>query len=225
MAEPALVATCVEAMRKAVGIPVTVKCRIGIDDQDSEVELERFVRDVKEGGCETFIVHARKAWLEGLSPKQNRDVPPLDYGRVYRLKQNHPELEIIINGGIETLDDAETHLSRVDGAMMGRAAYHNPYLLAEVDARFFSKPAIAPTREEVFERYAAYAERYLREGMRLHHLTRHILGLYHGQPGARAYRRFLTENSARHDAGLEVLKECLERLPDTRIHAAPVAAE
>jgi tRNA-dihydrouridine synthase A len=225
MAEPALVATCVEAMREAVGIPVTVKCRIGIDDQDIEVELERFVRDVKEGGCETFIVHARKAWLEGLSPKQNRDVPPLDYGRVYRLKQNHPELEIIINGGIETLDDSEAHLSRVDGAMMGRAAYHNPYLLAEVDACFFSKPAIAPTREEVFERYAAYAERYLREGMRLHHLTRHILGLYHGQPGARAYRRFLTENSARHDAGLEVLKECLERLPDTRIHAAPVAAE
>ena len=225
MAEPALVASCVAAMRAAVGVPVTVKCRIGIDNQDSEQELEKFVSTVAKGGCETFIVHARKAWLEGLSPKQNRDVPPLDYERVHRLKQTHPELEICINGGIETLNDAEAHLCHVDGVMLGRAAYHNPYLLSQVDARFFAQTGVAPTREEVLERYTAYAERHLRAGTRLHHLTRHILGLYHGQPGARAYRRLLTEEAARHDAGIGVLKECLARILDGRIHAAPVAAE
>ena len=225
MAEPALVARCVEAMRAAVGVPVTVKCRIGIDDQDTEQELEFFVASVSQAGCETFIVHARKAWLEGLSPKQNRDVPPLDYDRVYRLKNAHPELEICINGGIESLVEAEAHLAHVDGVMVGRAAYHNPYLLAEVDARIFGDDTGAPSREQVLERFTAYAERHLDDGMRLHHLTRHILGLYHGQPGARRYRRFLTEEAANRDAGIDVLKECLARIGDARMHAAPVAAE
>ena len=225
MAEPELVARCVEAMVDEVNIPVTVKCRIGIDDQDSEEALERFVSVVTRSGCETFIVHARKAWLEGLSPKQNRDVPPLDYERVYRLKQAHPELEICINGGIETLDQAEAHLAHADGVMLGRAAYHNPYLLAEVDARFFADNRIAPTREEILERYTAYAERHLKDGIRLHHLTRHILGLYHGQPGARSYRRFLTEQAADHHAGAGVLKDCLACLRDARMDQAVVAAE
>ena len=225
MAEPALVARCVEAMRAAVGVPVTVKCRIGIDDQDTEHELAHFVASVSQAGCETFIVHARKAWLEGLSPKQNRDVPPLDYDQVFRLKNAHPELEICINGGIESLVEAEAHLAHVDGVMVGRAAYHNPYLLAEVDARIFGDDTGAPSREQVLERFTAYAERHLDDGMRLHHLTRHILGLYHGQPGARSYRRFLTEEAANRDAGIDVLKECLARIGDARMHAAPVAAE
>jgi tRNA-dihydrouridine synthase A len=224
MAEPELVAASVAAMRVAVGIPVTVKCRIGIDDQDSEKELEHFVSTVAQAGCETFIVHARKAWLEGLSPKQNRDVPPLDYDRVYRLKQAHPELEICINGGIETLDESEAHLARVDGVMMGRAAYHNPYLLAEVDARIYGDDSVGPTREEVLERYTAYAEQHLRAGTRLHHLTRHILGLYHGQPGARTYRRYLTEEAANHDAGISVLHAALELVKGSH-HPRAVAAE
>jgi len=226
MAEPDLVSRCVQAMQADVSIPVTVKCRIGIDDQDSEADLERFVTTVADGGCRTFIVHARKAWLDGLSPKQNRDVPPLDHGRVHRLKQAHPDLEICINGGIESLDEAEEHLSRVDGVMLGRAAYHNPFLLAEVDARIFGHvDARVPTREEALERFISYAERELAWGTRLHHLIRHILGLYNGEPGARGFRRHLSEESARDGAGIEVLKECLARMSDTRMHSAPVAAE
>lgn len=225
MTEPDLVARCIAAMRAAVDIPVTVKCRIGIDGQDSYADLERFVTAVSSSGCGTFIVHARKAWLDGLSPKQNRDVPPLDYDRIYTLKRDHPELEIILNGGIETLDEAEAHLSRVDGVMLGRAAYHDPYLLAEVDRRIFGEDVPMPTREEVLKRFIPYAERQLKSGAKLHHLTRHILGLYHGQPGARSYRRFLTEQAARSDADIGVLKECLAHMRDTRMHAAPVAAE
>ena len=224
MAEPQLAAQCVAAMRNAVDIPVTVKCRTGIDEMDSDEELERFVSTLAATGCASFIVHARKAWLEGLSPKQNREVPELDYDRVYRLKQAHPELEICINGGIGSLDEAEAHLARVDGVMLGRAAYHNPFLLARVDARIFAQTAIAPTREQVLERYIPYAARELRRGARLHHLTRHILGLYHGQPGARAFRRFLTQQAVRDDAGIGVLKECLARVDDARMQAAPMAA-
>ena len=149
MAEPELVAASVAAMAEAVSLPVTVKCRIGIDDQDSEADLDRFVRAVADAGCRTVVVHARKAWLQGLSPKQNREVPPLDYGRVHRLKQAHPELEVVINGGIATLEDAEAHMARVDGVMLGRAAYHTPYLLAEVDRRFYGAASPAPTRGEV----------------------------------------------------------------------------
>ena len=207
MAEPHLVADCVAAMRQAVKVPVTVKCRIGIDDQDSEADLENFVTAVAAAGCCTFIVHARKAWLKGLSPKENREIPPLDYGRVYRLKAAHPALQIVINGGITTLAEAEAQLAHVDGVMLGRAAYQTPYLLAEVDRRFFGSTAPVPSRGEVLEGLIAYAERHVANGGRLNNIARHILGLYHGQPGARAFRRFLSENAGRSGAGSEVLVE------------------
>jgi tRNA-dihydrouridine synthase A len=210
MAEPDLVAQCVAAMRARVAVPVTVKCRIGIDAQDSEADLERFVSAVAEAGCRTFIVHARKAWLEGLSPKANREVPPLDYGRVYRLKAAHPELEIILNGGIGSLEDAEAHLARVDGVALGRAAYQNPYLLAGVDGRLFGDARSAPTRREVLERLIPYVERHLGRGGRLNNVTRHILGLYHGRPRARAFRRHLSERAPRDDAGVEVLLQAVD---------------
>jgi tRNA-dihydrouridine synthase A len=210
MAEPVLVARAVEAMRGRVAVPVTVKCRIGIDDQDSEADLERFVATVAGAGCQTFIVHARKAWLEGLSPKENREIPPLDYGRVHRLKAAHPELEIVINGGVASLDDASAHLDKVDGVAMGRAAYQNPYLLAEVDRRLFGDTRPAPARADVLKALIPYIERHLRGGGRLNNVTRHILGLYHGQPRARAFRRHLSERAPRSGAGLEVLIEALE---------------
>ena len=207
MAEPQLVADCVAAMRQAVKVPVTVKCRIGIDDQDSEADLERFVTTVAAAGCQTFIVHARKAWLKGLSPKENREIPPLDYGRVHRLKAAHPDLRIIINGGVATLDEAYAQLAHVDGVMLGRAAYQTPYLLADVDQRFFGSPVPAPMRDQVLEALVPYAERHVANGGRLNNIARHILGLYHGEPGARAYRRFLSENAGRTGAGAELLME------------------
>jgi len=210
MAEPELVARAVEAMRTRVRVPVTVKCRIGIDDQDSEADLERFVATVAGAGCKTFIVHARKAWLEGLSPKENREIPPLDYGRVHRLKAAHPELEIVLNGGIASLDEATAHLARVDGVAMGRAAYQNPYLLADVDRRLFSDTRPPPSRRDVLEALIPYIERHLRGGGRLNNVTRHILGLYHGQPRARAFRRHLSERAPRTGAGIEVLIEAME---------------
>ena len=225
MAEPELVAASVAAMAEAVSLPVTVKCRIGIDDQDSEADLDRFVRAVADAGCRTVVVHARKAWLQGLSPKQNREVPPLDYGRVHRLKQAYPELEIVINGGIATLDDAEAHLARVDGVMLGRAAYHTPYLLAEVDRRFYGAASPAPTRGEVLERFLPYVERKLGEGVRLHQMTRHILGLFQGQPGARAFRRHLSERACRPGAGADVLREAARLVTDAGRSAMRVAAE
>ena len=209
MAEPDLVARCVAAMRARVAVPVTVKCRIGIDDQDSEADLERFVSAVANAGCKTFIVHARKAWLEGLSPKENREVPPLDYGRVYRLKAAHPELEIILNGGIGSLEEAATHLAHVDGVALGRAAYQNPYLLAEVDGRLFGELRPAPTRREALEALIPYVQRHLDRGGRLNNVTRHILGLYHGRPRARAFRRHLSERAPREGAGIEVLREAI----------------
>jgi tRNA-dihydrouridine synthase A len=225
MAESALVASCVSAMAAAVDIPVTVKCRVGIDDQDCEETLEAFIAQVAAAGCRTFIVHARKAWLEGLSPKQNRDVPALDYERVYRLKGFHPELEIILNGGIETFEQAEAHLAHVDGVMLGRAAYHNPYLLADVDARFFGDSEPPPARAEIVRRFAAYAQEQLERGVAVHQMTRHILGLYHGQPGARAFRRYLSENATRPDAGISVLHEALERVQGEGLPRPAVAAE
>jgi tRNA-dihydrouridine synthase A len=217
MAEPHLVADCVAAMRARVPahVPVTVKCRIGIDAQDTEADLERFVSTVAAAGCRTFIVHARKAWLEGLSPKQNRDVPPLDYGRVYRLKVAHPELEIVLNGGVASLDEAEAHLAKVDGVALGRAAYQNPYLLAEVDRRLYGATGAPPTRRAVLEALIPYAERHLAAGGRLNNVVRHILGLYHGRPGARAFRRHLSELGPRDGAGVGVLEEALRPVEGT----------
>jgi tRNA-dihydrouridine synthase A len=209
MAEPELVAACVAAMQRRVSVPVTVKCRIGIDAQDSEADLQRFIDTVAAAGCSVFIVHARKAWLEGLSPKQNREVPPLDYDRVYRLKASRPELTIVLNGGIDDLDAAAHHLDRVDGVMLGRAAYQTPYILAEVDRRFFAAAAPVPARADVLERLIPHVGRHLAAGGRLNNVARHILGLYHGQPHARAFRRHLSELAVRDGAGVEVLIEAL----------------
>jgi tRNA-dihydrouridine synthase A len=210
MAEPDLVARCVAAMRARVRVPVTVKCRIGIDDQDSQTDLERFVSMVAEAGCRTFIVHARKAWLAGLSPKENREIPPLDYERVHRLKAAHPALEIVLNGGITSLDDAEMHLEQVDGVALGRAAYQDPYILADVDRRVFGMDAdAAPSRAAVMEALIAYAERHVRSGGRINNIARHILGLYRGRPRARAFRRHLAGHAPRQGTGAEVLLEAL----------------
>jgi tRNA-dihydrouridine synthase A len=209
MAEPALVGECIAAMRARVAVPVTVKCRIGIDEQDSEAGLERFVATVAEAGCRTFIVHARKAWLAGLSPKENREVPPLDHGRVWRLKAAHPELEIVLNGGIASLDEAEAHLAKVDGVALGRAAYQNPYLLAEVDRRLFGETGVPPSRSTVLEALITYTDRHLAAGGRLNNIARHILGLFHGRPRARAFRRHLSELGPREGAGVGVLKDAM----------------
>jgi tRNA-dihydrouridine synthase A len=211
MAEPELVAACVAAMRDAVSIPVTVKSRIGIDDRDSYEELARFIDTVAKAGCRIFIVHARKAWLKGLSPKQNREVPPLRYEVVYRLKQDFPQLQIVLNGGITTLEQAEELLRNgVDGVMVGREAYHNPYILAEVDRRLFGMPADAIPRGEIVDRLMPYIERQLAEGIRLHSITRHILGLFHGEPGARSWRRHLSEEGVKYGADAEVVREALK---------------
>ena len=212
MREPDLVARCVEAMRNAVSIPVTVKCRIGVDEQEPEEALPAMARAVREAGCETLIVHARKAWLEGLSPKENRDIPPLDYPLVYRLKRSMPDMEIIVNGGIATLDEAALHLAHADGAMLGRAAYQNPYILADVDARFYDDTAAPPSRHEVLEAFLPYVQRELAHGTHLHAMTRHILGLFQGQPGARAFRRHISENAPRPGAGLEVIREAMQKV-------------
>jgi tRNA-dihydrouridine synthase A len=209
MAEPELVAACVTAMRARLSVPVTVKCRIGIDEQDSEAGLERFVATVAQAGCRTFIVHARKAWLRGLSPKENREVPPLDYGRVYRLKAAHPELEIVLNGGIASLDEAEAHLAKVDGVALGRAAYQNPYLLAEVDRRLFGETGVPASRRAVLEALHPYTTRHLAAGGRLNNIARHILGLYHGRPRARVFRRHLAERAPRDGADARVLEEAM----------------
>ncbi|MEN8206281.1 MAG: tRNA dihydrouridine(20/20a) synthase DusA [Pseudomonadota bacterium] len=212
MAEPALVADCVAAMSKAVSVPVTVKTRIGIDDRDSHEELAHFINCVQQAGCETFIIHARKAYLQGLSPKENRTVPPLNYEYAYRIKQQYPELAIIINGGITDLDAAERHLPAVDGVMLGRSAYHNPYLLAEVDKRLFQSREPVPTREEIVQRMLPYIERELNQGSPLKHITRHMLGLFQGIPGARHWRRHLSEYGPRTGAGIEVVTQALEKL-------------
>jgi len=207
MAEPVLVADCVRAMGEAASLPITVKCRIGIDDQDIESGLDDFIDAVAAAGCSTFIVHARKAWLQGLSPKENRDVPPLDHDRVHRLKARRPELEIIINGGIASLAEAEPHLAHVDGVMLGRAAYADPYLLAAVDRSLYGSDVPPPTRDQVLDRFMVYVERELARGVRLNSMTRHILGLFHGQPRARAFRRHIAENAHLDGAGINVLQQ------------------
>ena len=214
MAEPATVAAGVAAMRRAVAVPVTVKCRIGIDDDDSYEAFRRFVDTVAAAGCRTFIVHARKAVLGGLSPKENREVPPLKYDYVYRLKDECPDLEIIINGGIRAWPAIDDHLAHVDGTMIGREAYQNPFFLAEADRRFGDEASSGPSRHDVVLRLLPYIEAKRAEGVRLHAITRHILGLFQGIPGARAWRRYLSENATRTGAGPEVVAQALALVSD-----------
>ena len=206
MAEPELVGECVAAMREAVGIPVTVKTRIGIDDLDSYEGLAYFIDTVAAAGCRTFIIHARKAWLKGLSPKENREIPPLRYEVARQLKQDFPGLEIVLNGGILTLDECVAHLRDVDGVMLGRAAYHNPYCLAEADRLLFGDEYSVRSRHEVLEAFLPYVAHELAQGAHLQGISRHILGLFHGEPGGRLWRRHLSENAVRADAGVEVLR-------------------
>jgi tRNA-dihydrouridine synthase A len=215
MAEPALVADSVAAMKHAVKIPVTVKCRIGIDDQDPEVALDVLARGVIAAGADALIVHARKAWLNGLSPKENRDIPPLDYDRVYRLKKTLPNVPIIINGGIGSVAEAKAHLGHVDGVMLGRAAYQDPWRLLTVDSELFGEAAPHAFMKDVFEAMMPYIEQQLAQGTRLHSMTRHFVGAFHGVPGARAFRRHLAENGVRQGAGAGVLRDAIA-LVDTR---------
>ncbi|MFO6425477.1 tRNA dihydrouridine(20/20a) synthase DusA [Motilimonas sp. KMU-193] len=216
MAEPSLVADCVKAMQDACDLPVTVKTRIGIDEQDSYEFLTDFVSKVADVGCDTFIVHARKAWLSGLSPKENRDIPPLDYPRVYQLKQDFPDLVIAINGGIKTYDECDEHLRHLDGVMLGREVYSNPYLLAEVDQRYFGSTAPVKSRAEIIEAMFPYVEQHLATGAKLSHVTRHMLGMFQGLPNGRAYRRHLSELSPRGDATLKVLEDALKLVTEYR---------
>jgi tRNA-dihydrouridine synthase A len=213
MATPELVADCVAAMIRAVPLPVTVKHRIGIDDLDTYAHLTQFVARVAAGGCKTFIVHARKAWLQGLSPRENREVPPLRYEVVRQLKADFPTLEIVLNGGIQTVADAHAHLEYVDGVMLGRAVYHDPYMLASVDRVYFGDPHPVPSRHAVAEAFIPYVERQLARGVRLQTLTRHVLGLFQGCPGARAWRRTLSGQAQRPGAGVEVLRAALGMIP------------
>jgi tRNA-dihydrouridine synthase A len=218
MREPDLVAACVRAMRGATGLPVTVKHRIGVDDSEDYAFMRRFVETVAEAGCEVFIVHARKAWLKGLSPKENREIPPLTYDLVQRLKQDYPQLTVVINGGIRTLDACEQHLQHVDGVMLGREVYDNPYVLAEVDQRLFSDARPAPTRLQVIEQLQPYVERELADGAQLKYITRHILGLYRGQPGGRMFRRTLSEG-LHGDDGWELIEDALADVDSAPPHA------
>lgn len=213
MGHPTLVADCIKAMQDAVTIPVTVKCRIGIDDFDSEPFLTDFIGTVADAGaCKTFIVHARIAILQGLSPKENREVPPLNYERVYRLKQTFPHLEIVINGGIKTLDECHQHLQKLDGVMLGREVYHNPWLLQQVDPQLFDRDPPVDSREQVLEQMMPYLEEQLCNGVALHHITRHILGLYHGQHGGKRFRRILSEQAHKKNAGIDVLENAIHSL-------------
>jgi tRNA-dihydrouridine synthase A len=222
MAEPALVGEGVAAMKAAVTIPVTVKCRIGIDDQDPEAALDALADTVIAAGVDALIVHARKAWLQGLSPRENREVPPLDYARVYRLKERHPRLPIILNGGIDTLAQAEAHLARLDGVMIGRAAYKEPWRLLEVDLLWGDLPPAASAREAAFA-MQSYLERALGEGVRLNAIVRHMLGLFAGVHGARAFRRHLATAAVRPGAGCEVLEEALSFVADAPFAASAAA--
>jgi tRNA-dihydrouridine synthase A len=205
MAEPDTVADCVAAMHAAVRIPITVKHRIGIDDQDSGYHLDQFVGTVAAAGCEVFIVHARKAWLQGLSPKENREIPPLMYDRVFELKRNFPQLTVVLNGGLTDLAQCQEILTDLDGVMIGREAYHNPFMLAAVDALIYGESANPLQRDQVLEAFIPYCERQIRDGARLHHMARHILGLYAGQPGGKRFRRLLSEQGNRSQADADLL--------------------
>ena len=229
MREPALVADCMAAIREAVTVPATVKCRIGVDDQDPEVSLFATVDACAAAGVEVFVVHARKAWLQGLSPKENRDVPPLDYALVRRLKRERPHLSISINGGIASLDEAEAHLDdadgvALDGVMLGRAAYHEPALLGQVDRRLYGETVADVDAFEALDRYRTYMAARLAEGVALPAMTRHMLGLMHGRPGARAFRRILTVEGVRPAAGLEVLDRAVEAVRDAEARREAVQA-
>jgi tRNA-dihydrouridine synthase A len=222
MAEPALVAACIDAMKRTVQIPVTVKCRIGIDDQDPEIALDALARGVIAAGADALIVHARKAWLNGLSPKENRDIPPLDYDRVYRLKAALPDVPVIINGGIAGVAQAKAHLAYVDGAMLGRAAYQEPWRLLAVDPEIFGQPGPHATMKDVFEAMMPYIESELVQGTRLHSITRHFVGAFHGVPGARAFRRHLAENGVKPGASVHVLRDAITLVED-RVEASIAA--
>ncbi len=224
MAEPALVGDCVAAMKAAVAIPVTVKCRIGIDDQDAEAGLAIFADTIARAGADALIVHARKAWLKGLSPKENREVPPLDYDRVYRLKTAHPQLTIVLNGGIGSLADVRGHLGRVDGVMMGRAAYQEPWRLLAVDPLVFGDAPPFSSPHAAAAALIPYIEHELADGARLHAITRHLHGLFQGVPGARAFRRRLAEAAASPQAGVAVLVEALALVADANLDEARAAA-
>ncbi|MCM0611602.1 tRNA dihydrouridine(20/20a) synthase DusA [Marinobacter sediminum] len=222
MGHPDKVAEGVRAMIEATSLPVTVKHRIGIDGRESWDELCEFVEKVASAGCRTFIVHARIAVLEGLSPKENRDVPPLKYDWVYRLKETYPDLEIIINGGIKTFDECREHLSRTDGVMLGREAYHNPWLLAGVDAEFFGADTPVTTRHEALRAMYPFIQSELERGVYLNHISRHLLGLFHGVPGGRQFRRYISENAHKSGAGLEVIQTALEKVREPE---SPAIAE
>lgn len=209
MAEPELVAECIAAMNDAVTIPVTAKTRIGIDERDSFDELVDFINKLHQAGCNSFIIHARKAILQGLSPKENRNIPPLKYDMVYQIKQLFPQCEISLNGGVKTLEQAEEHLKYVDGVMMGREAYHNPYLLSTVDQRFYQDNHTILSRHEVVESMLPYIESEMAKGVRLQSIVRHILGVFQGMRGTKAWKRFLSENAHKENAGPEVLKQAL----------------
>jgi tRNA-dihydrouridine synthase A len=208
MLEKDLVAECLSKMISAVKIPVTVKCRIGVDDQDSYEHLNDFIQTIAQAGCQVFIIHARKAWLKGLSPKQNREIPPLQYSVVHRIKQDFPNLTIILNGGISSLDIIEANLPYVDGVMIGREAYHNPYFLTAVEQRFYPSTSIID-RKAVIEKFIPYIENQLKDGVKLSNITRHILGLFHGEVGARQFRRYLSENAPLTNSGINIIKEAL----------------
>jgi tRNA-dihydrouridine synthase A len=224
MAEPALVADCVAAMKAIVNIPVTVKCRIGIDDQDPDQALFSFAEAVKEAGADALIVHARKAWLKGLSPRENRDVPPLDYSIVHRLKAAHPNFAIVLNGGIANLEQAQDQLTKVDGVMMGRAAYQEPCRLLAIDPLIFGEPARFSSPKEAGLAFIPYIERELAKGVRLHSITRHVLGLFRAVPGARAFRRHLATQAVKPGAGASVMADAFALILDTPKDLSNIAA-
>jgi tRNA-dihydrouridine synthase A len=213
MEEPALVGACVAAMKAAVKVPVTVKCRLGVDDQDPEQALDAMADAVEAAGVDALIVHARKAWLDGLSPKDNREIPLLDYARVYRLKAARPRVTVVVNGGIATVEAAVAHLRHVDGAMLGRAAYREPWRLLAVDPLLFGLPAPSASPRAALEALMPYVARELARGTRLHAVTRHVLGLFNGMPGARAFRRHIATHATKPGAGVEVIADALAFLP------------
>ena len=224
MAEPTLVADCISAMKAAVQIPVTVKCRIGIDDQDPEQALFAFTTAIKSAKADALVVHARKAWLKGLSPRENRDVPPLDYALVRRLKAAHPELEIILNGGLASIEQAKKEIEGLDGVMMGRAAYQDPWRLLQVDPEFFGAAAPFNSERDAIIALIPYIERELAKGTRLNSITRHVLGLFQGRPGARAFRRHLATEAIKPRAGAPVLADALAKLQERHVLADHIAA-